>query len=189
MLRRYKLKLVTTSMECAHATADVPRTPTEAINEADAMAAVPPLAEACGESVPVDDGGAAPAIEVQNLPVCKSSSAADGHFARFDARCVCCSCLSCTVSMLRACRPRRSPRRRSWRRTPRCPRRLTWWPGAWLQPPLQPRQLPRRSPTTYREPPAAGHMRAFWALQMQGTCLSLATLWLASRLPGDLCSV
>ena len=54
-------------MECAHATADVPRTPTEAINEADAMAAVPPQAEVRAESEPVGDGGAALAIEVQDL--------------------------------------------------------------------------------------------------------------------------
>ena len=67
MLRRHKLKLVTTSMECAHATADVPRTPTEAINEADAMAAVPPQAEVRRGSEPVGDGGAALAIEVRDL--------------------------------------------------------------------------------------------------------------------------
>ena len=67
MLRRYKLKLVTTSMECAHAIADVPRTPTEAINEADAMAAGPLQMEACRESEPVDQGGAALTVEVRGL--------------------------------------------------------------------------------------------------------------------------
>ena len=111
MLRRYKLKLVTTSMECAHATADVPRTPTEAINEADAMAAVSPLVEARGESVPVDDGGAALAIEVWDLSALKGTG--DGQFLRLDVWCWVCSCLKCPLSMLPACRPWRSPRRRS----------------------------------------------------------------------------
>ena len=85
MLRRYKLKLVTTSMECAHAAADVPRTPTEAINEADAMAAVSPLVEARRESVPVDDGGAALAVEVRDQVLFKNTG--DWHFLRFDAWC------------------------------------------------------------------------------------------------------
>lgn len=67
MLRRYKLKLVTTSLECAHLTADVPRTPAEAINEADAMAASPLQVESAREAGSLDEGEAALTIEVRAL--------------------------------------------------------------------------------------------------------------------------
>jgi len=46
VLRRYKLKLVTTSLELAAVAPDLPRTPAEAINEADAMAPSPLQVEA-----------------------------------------------------------------------------------------------------------------------------------------------
>ncbi|KAK9831400.1 hypothetical protein WJX81_001243 [Elliptochloris bilobata] len=66
VLRRYKLKLVTTSLECAHVTADVPRTPAEAINEADAMATCPLQVEAASsEGASPDEGDAALTIEAE----------------------------------------------------------------------------------------------------------------------------
>ena len=81
MLRRYKLKLVTTSMECAHATADVPRTPTEAINEADAMAASPLQAEVTREGEAVVDAGALLAIEVRGFCAERAHRSAVGMFS------------------------------------------------------------------------------------------------------------
>lgn len=79
MLRRYKLKLVTTSLELAHVAPDLPRTPAEAINEADAMAPSPLQVEAAARGAgALDEAAGVLAIEARAAPLCAAVPSAAG---------------------------------------------------------------------------------------------------------------
>lgn len=79
---RHKLNLVTTSHECAHTPKEVPRTAAQTMNDGDAMASTPQLAESVQKDILERSQHAVPAMEVSKAKcgfILKSKAASDVH--------------------------------------------------------------------------------------------------------------
>lgn len=64
---RHKLRLVTTSHECAHVAKEIPRTAAQTMDEGDAMASTPQQAQTAQKDILQSSQNAVPAMAVRHL--------------------------------------------------------------------------------------------------------------------------